>query len=77
MGGIYWGHLMVGVLYLRVWMEVLCQEDAPADDAAVYIVTLRQAPVAHYYGGDEMKWGSHELGHGNHERLNTLNRPRY
>lgn len=76
MGGICWVHLMVGVLCLGVWMEVLCQEDAAAD-AAVYIVTLRQAPAVHYYGGDEMKWGSNELGHGNQGRLNTLNKPRY
>ncbi|KAK7844548.1 subtilisin-like protease sbt2.3 [Quercus suber] len=44
---IYWVHLLV-VLCLGMFMKSLCHVEST--DANVYIVTLRQAPAAHYYG---------------------------
>lgn len=44
-------HLMVVVFLLGVFLPCLCQGDSDDDDtAAVYVVTLRHAPVSHYYG---------------------------
>jgi len=51
MGNIYVAHLMVVVFLLGVFLPCLCQGDSDDDDtAAVYVVTLRHAPVSHYYG---------------------------
>ncbi|KAM3701117.1 hypothetical protein ACJW31_05G149000 [Castanea mollissima] len=47
MENIYWVHLLV-VLCLGMFMKSLCHDENT--DANVYIVTLRQAPAAHYYG---------------------------
>lgn len=43
------------------------------DDAGVYIVTLKQAPAVHYFGGNaEMKLsGNKRVNHGGFERLDT------
>ncbi|XP_014502039.1 subtilisin-like protease SBT2.2 isoform X1 [Vigna radiata var. radiata] len=53
MGNIYLAHLMVMVVvvvFLGVFLPCLCQGDSDYDTTAVYVVTLRHAPVSHYYG---------------------------
>ena len=67
---IYWVHLLV-VLCLGMFMKSLCHVEST--DANVYIVTLRQAPAAHYYG--ELR---SDFTHGSpsSERLN-IHKPRY
>jgi len=51
MDSIYWAHLAV-VLCLGMFVKSWCQGESDANFTAVYIVTLRQAPSAHYYGGE-------------------------
>ncbi|BAT79968.1 hypothetical protein VIGAN_02292100 [Vigna angularis var. angularis] len=51
MGNIYLVHLtVVVVVFLGVFLPCLCQGDSDDDTTAVYVVTLRHAPVSHYYG---------------------------
>jgi len=52
MGNIYLAHLMVVVVVFLgvVFLPCLCQGDSDDDTTAVYVVTLRHAPVSHYYG---------------------------
>lgn len=55
------------LLYLAILLGISCQGDAD-DYAAVYIVSLKQAPVAHYYSGlRKERTNSSRIG-----RLNTL-----
>ncbi|XP_077244591.1 subtilisin-like protease SBT2.2 [Tasmannia lanceolata] len=65
---IYLVHLMV--LCMGLCMIVLCRED----EGAVYIVTLKQAPVAHYY--DDMRLETTRFSYGTHGKLNGLHQPR-
>lgn len=66
---IYWVRLLV-VLCLGMFMKSLCHVEST--DANVYIVTLRQAPAAHYYG--ELR---SDFTHGSpSERLN-IHKPGY
>lgn len=51
MDSMYWAHLVL-VLCLGMFVNGLCQDESDGNFTAVYIVTLRQAPVAHYYGGE-------------------------
>ncbi|XP_058071651.1 subtilisin-like protease SBT2.2 isoform X2 [Magnolia sinica] len=87
--GIYGMHLMVVwvllVIHLLVFdcmrVAVLCQQEDASTAAAVYIVTLKQAPTSiHYYSrdyeNDDMKMEMNGLSHGNHSRLTTPNKPR-
>ncbi|XP_058102356.1 subtilisin-like protease SBT2.3 [Magnolia sinica] len=71
--GIYWVHLMVLVFcFVWSWIRISCQED---DAAAIYIVTLKQAPVAgSFYNNYDMSLNS--VRKGATETLNTLNKPR-
>ncbi|KAJ8477274.1 hypothetical protein OPV22_021001 [Ensete ventricosum] len=62
-------HLLLLSL-LGLYLRCLCQEDA-----AVYIVTMKQPPAAHYY--DQVKWfGSSAVSAGASGAFNTLNKPR-
>ncbi|KAF8408714.1 hypothetical protein HHK36_004778 [Tetracentron sinense] len=70
MEGIYLVHLMV-VLCLGLFMRVWCQEETVT---AVYMVTLKQAPAAHYYS--EVRLESNGLSHGASGRLNKLDTSR-
>lgn len=62
----------VALCLLWLWAGGLCQENA----ASVYIVTLKQAPTAHYY--DLLRSSERVGGGGGGESgpLNTLNKPR-
>ncbi|GLU17478.1 hypothetical protein SLE2022_338440 [Rubroshorea leprosula] len=73
MGGIYWVLLLLP-LCLGLCLNVFCQEDSDSI-TAVYIVTLRQAPVAHYYN-EELSRQSHGFKLGESGRLNRLDKPR-
>ncbi|GLT76053.1 hypothetical protein SLA2020_477340 [Shorea laevis] len=73
MGGIYWV-LPLLPLCLGLCLNVFCQEDSDSI-TAVYIVTLRQAPVAHYYN-EELRRQSHGFKLGESGRLNRLDKPR-
>ncbi|ERM99272.1 hypothetical protein AMTRI_Chr02g254020 [Amborella trichopoda] len=63
-------HLIAGLLYLGFWGQVMSESGTNA----IYIVTLKQAPVAHY--SSEMKFSS--TGHENEAKgtLNNLQKPR-
>ncbi|KAJ4981945.1 hypothetical protein NE237_032782 [Protea cynaroides] len=73
MGGLYYlVHLMVVLcLGLCLSLRIQSQEDVVT---AVYIVTLKQAPVIHYY--NELGLESIGSRHGSTERLNRLQKPR-
>lgn len=74
MEGIYWVHLMV-LLCFGMFVGTLCQDDS--DDSAttaVYIVTLKQASVTHYYG--ELRKETNVFKHGGPSRPNKLHKPR-
>ncbi|KAJ7969229.1 Subtilisin-like protease [Quillaja saponaria] len=73
MGRIYWVHLIV-VICLGMFVSSLCQDDSD-EITAVYIVTLRQAPVSHYY--DELRRGVNGIKHGASGRLTRFHKPRY
>lgn len=74
MDSIYWAHLVV-VLCLGMFVKSWCQDESDANFTAVYIVTLRQAPSAHYYGG-ELTRDSTGFKHASSGRLN-IRKPRY
>ncbi|XP_077253286.1 subtilisin-like protease SBT2.2 isoform X1 [Tasmannia lanceolata] len=65
---IYLVHLIV--LCVGFCMKVLCQED----DGAVYVVTMKQAPVVHQY--DDMRLETTRFSYGAQGRLSGLNKPR-
>uniref|UniRef100_A0A5B7BDU8 Putative subtilisin-like protease SBT3.5 n=1 Tax=Davidia involucrata TaxID=16924 RepID=A0A5B7BDU8_DAVIN len=70
MEGIY-GLQLMAVLCLGLFMGYTwCQDNA----TAVYIVTLKQAPAAHYY--DELRVKSHGFKHGASGTANRLDTPR-
>lgn len=73
MESIYWAHLVV-VLCLGTFVSCLCQNDSDANFSAVYIVTLRQASAARYYG--ELTRDGASLKYGSSGRLN-IHKPRY
>ncbi|XP_062161460.1 subtilisin-like protease SBT2.2 [Alnus glutinosa] len=73
MDSIYWAHLAV-VLCLGMFVKSWCQGESDANFTAVYIVTLRQAPSAHYYGG-ELTRDSTGFKHASSGRLN-IHKPR-
>ncbi|KAF2304591.1 hypothetical protein GH714_034536 [Hevea brasiliensis] len=73
MEGIHWVHLVV-VLCLGLFVGILCENDSDSAIAAVYIVTLKQAPAAHYYG--ELRRETNVFKHGSPDRRNKLHRPR-
>ncbi|RDY04507.1 Subtilisin-like protease SBT2.2, partial [Mucuna pruriens] len=52
MGNIYVAHwvVVVVVFCLGVFLPCLCQDGSDDATTAVYVVTLRHAPVSHYYG---------------------------
>ncbi|CAA7394082.1 unnamed protein product [Spirodela intermedia] len=60
----------VALCLLWLWAGGLCQENA----ASVYIVTLKQAPTAHYY--DLLRSSKSSTGGGESGPMNTLNKPR-
>ncbi|CAA6657950.1 unnamed protein product [Spirodela intermedia] len=60
----------VALCLLWLWAGGLCQENA----ASVYIVTLKQAPTAHYY--DLLRSSKSITGGGESGPMNTLNKPR-
>lgn len=69
MEGVVAVHLFVLSL-LGLYLRCLCQEDA-----AVYIVTMKQPSAAHYY--DQVKrFGSSGVSAGASGAFNTLNKPR-
>jgi hypothetical protein len=47
-------HLVLFLLFcLRFFVPCLCQKDGLDNiTTSVYVVTLKQAPTSHYYGGD-------------------------
>ncbi|XP_008225702.1 PREDICTED: subtilisin-like protease SBT2.2 [Prunus mume] len=68
MGRIYGVHLMV-LLFLGMFMSSFCQDDDSDNFTAVYIVTLREVPAAHYEA--ELRMNSNGIRHGgSSERLN-------
>ncbi|KAH7661124.1 Tripeptidyl-peptidase II protein [Dioscorea alata] len=69
MGGINWVHLW-GLTCLGMLVMSLCQENA-----AVYIVTMKKAPVSHY-NGQFQKLCSSALSSGASGEFNTFNKPR-
>ncbi|KAG2689568.1 hypothetical protein I3760_09G145200 [Carya illinoinensis] len=73
MESIYWAHLVV-VLCLGTFVSCLCQNDSDANFSAVYIVTLRQASAAHYYG--ELTRDGASLKYSSSGRLN-IHKPRF
>nr|CAD1828137.1 unnamed protein product [Ananas comosus var. bracteatus] len=70
MGAIIWKGNVLVILLLSLWLGGFCDEDA-----AVYIVTLKQAPVAHYYS-DLKRFGSSGINVEDSATLNILNKPR-
>lgn len=66
-------HLVV-VFCLGMLASSLCQDDSNEDFTAVYMVTLRQAPAAHYYG--ELTTDRTGSKHVSSERLN-IHKQRY
>lgn len=64
-------HLVV-VFCLGMLASSLCQDDSNEDFTAVYMVTLRQAPAAHYYG--ELTTDRTGSKHVSSERLNIHKR---
>ncbi|XP_008793537.2 subtilisin-like protease SBT2.2 isoform X1 [Phoenix dactylifera] len=69
MGGLRLLHLLVLPL-LGLWLGGLCQEDA-----AVYIVTMKQAPAVHYC--DTLKrFGNSVVSNGTSGTFNTIKKPR-
>lgn len=74
MGRIYGVHLVV-LLVLGMVMSSWCQDDDDSDNnSAVYIVTLKAAPVAHYLA--ELRKNSQGLNGGDTERL-SIHKPGY
>ncbi|XP_074580609.1 subtilisin-like protease SBT2.3 [Curcuma longa] len=64
-----WGVSLLLLALWRLWAGGLCQEDA-----AVYIVTMKQLPAAHYY--DQVRrFGSSVVGARSSGALTTLNKP--
>ena len=73
MGRIHGVHLVV-LLILGMVLSSWCQDDEDSDNiSAVYIVTLKQAPIAHYLA--EARKNSQGL-NGDTERL-SIHKPRY
>lgn len=69
MGGLHLLHLLV-LPFLGLWLGGLCQEDA-----AVYIVTMKQAATVHYC--DTLKrFGNIVVSNGASGTLNTINKLR-
>lgn len=74
MGRIYGVHLVVLLVFGMV-MSSWCQDDDDSDNnSAVYIVTLKAAPVAHYLA--EFRKNSQGLNSGDTERL-SIHKPRF
>ncbi|XP_073004859.1 subtilisin-like protease SBT2.3 [Typha latifolia] len=69
MGAICKGHLLV-LLLLLLWLRGLCQEDA-----AVYFVTMKQAPAVHRHI-DLKRYGSSSISKRDSATSNTLNKKR-
>ena len=79
MGNICWVYLVMALCF-GLFVNTLGQEDSDSDTiTAVYIVTLKQAPAAHYFE-EELRRQSHHHG-SNHSsssgRLNRLHKPRH
>ncbi|XP_042441713.1 subtilisin-like protease SBT2.3 isoform X1 [Zingiber officinale] len=64
-----WGVSLLVLALWRLWAGGLCQEDA-----AVYIVTMKQLPTAHYYD-QARRLGSSAVGARNSGAFATLNKP--
>ena len=77
MEGVYLVHLVVMVLSLGVLAGTLCQVDDGSENgtAAVYIVTLKQAPASHYYG--ELRKNTNVFKHGVPRNPKQSHNPRY
>ncbi|KAJ9183381.1 hypothetical protein P3X46_007243 [Hevea brasiliensis] len=73
MDRVYWVQLLV-VFCLGLFVGILCQNDSDSSITAVYIVTLKQAPAAHYYG--ELKKETNVFNHGSPHRRKNLHGPR-
>ncbi|KAJ8758783.1 hypothetical protein K2173_000504 [Erythroxylum novogranatense] len=74
MTGVHWVHLTV-VISLGMFLGTLCQDDSDGANAtAVYIVTLKQAPTAHYYG--ELRKETNVFKHGPHGSPNKFKQTR-
>lgn len=71
MGSIYWVHVVL-VLCLLMFISSSCQDDL---DGAVYIVTLKQAPSAHYNAQRRTK-SNRLFTHGTSEILKTPHKAR-
>jgi hypothetical protein len=72
MDSIYWAHLVL-VLCFGVFVNSFCQGESDANFTAVYIVSLRQAPSAHYNG--ELTRDTTGFKHASPGRLN-IHKPR-
>lgn len=73
MDSIYWAHLVL-VLCLGVFVNSFCQGESDANFTAVYIVSLRKAPSAHYSG--ELTRDTTGFKHASPGRLN-IHKQRY
>ena len=72
MDSIYWAHLVL-VLCFGVFVNSFCQGESDANFTAVYIISLRQAPSAHYNG--ELTRDTTGFKHASPGRLN-IHKPR-
>ncbi|KAF5729261.1 subtilisin-like protease SBT2.5 [Tripterygium wilfordii] len=71
---INWLHLMV-VLCLGILVGTLCQDFSDDETSAIYIVTLKQPPAAHYFG-EELKTRTRGIKHAGAGRLTRWDKPR-
>ncbi|CAK9167442.1 unnamed protein product [Ilex paraguariensis] len=73
MGGIYWVVQFMVVLCLGNFVGCTWSQDNADEVSAVYIVTLKQAPAAHYSG--ELSVKRNDIKHGGPGIVNRLDRP--
>ena len=78
MGSIYWVYLVLALCF-GLFTTILSQEDSDSDTiTSVYIVTLKQAPAAHYFEEELRRQSHHGFNHGSTlGRLNRLHKPRH
>lgn len=74
-------YLVLGICFGFFLVNTLSQEVSDSDTiTAVYIVTLKQAPAAHFFQEELRRRGGHHRG-SNHSsssgRLNRFHKPRY
>ncbi|XP_022716491.1 subtilisin-like protease SBT2.2 isoform X1 [Durio zibethinus] len=77
MGNICWVCLLLPLCF-GLFVNTLSQEDSDSDTStAVYIVTLKQSPAAHYFEEELTRQSHHGFNHASTSgRLNRLNKPR-